>query len=531
MADVTTSFFANASQAEAAIAKLEKKYDELENKLKQVSKTSKSQVDTAVTQIASWAAQYASVTGAATTAAGAIKFAAAAQADLNARANDTITKYDELIRKLRIQAGITAAQGGDAQQRLTRIASRTGTDFVTAQGASEELISQGFSAEAGTGGAAARLLETMKATNADPGQIRELAKAYAALLAATGQEKNTENLENVTRAVQRTFKGTPLQASDLVQLAPKVQGVSASVPWDEALAQFAVMREKSSPDVASTGLKIFWERLQTASGDKKSQEALTRMGLAPDQVDAIGEKPAQVLDRLAAGLEKLKPEERPVALKDLFGQEAMASASGLIRDRAKVQEFVALQRDEAGFQSDVQIGTSGAATAKGRFELQKEQYAMQSGSGDWEQRRMAAEAIRMRLGHGPTQMAVEAMFDNMIPWKNPDVRPEDVVAEFGSKRQRFISGEQYTRAKSMELQNLLPGGVSAEEFLKTAVDTASKDERSTAAQTALDAAAKQSDDVRTAVKDMVEATKEQTEVLREFLRNARKPARNAGGGE
>ena len=51
----------------------------------------------------------------------------------------------------------------------------------------------------------------------------------------------------------------------------------------------------------------------------------------------------------------------------------MSAAAGLIRDRGKVQDYVALQGDEAGFQEDLRINTRGAAAGKARADLQKEQ--------------------------------------------------------------------------------------------------------------------------------------------------------------
>lgn len=397
MGQVTTTFFADSQSAEAAIARLEAKYLKLEQSLKAVGKRTKD--DTASNQqaIEQWAAKIGSVAAGYVGLTTVLQSVATAQQEINRRADESLIKYDELIRRLRVQGGLSALQGQQAQERITNIALRTGVDFATAARGSEELISQGFDAQAGTGPVLERLLQTMQATNAKPEDIKLLAQSYAALLAGTGQEKNLANLEDVSRAVQRTFKGTPLQAADLMALAPKVQGVSQAVPWQEALAQFAVMREKATPDVAATALKLFWERLQTASGTKSSADALAQLGLNPEQVDAIGEKPAEVLDRLATALDKLPKEQQAGVLKDLFGQEAMAAASGLLRDRAKIQEYVALQQDEAGFQQDVAIRASGPAAARTRVQLLQEQQAL-TRNMDFEEMVQAAESLNREAG-------------------------------------------------------------------------------------------------------------------------------------
>lgn len=397
MGQVTTQFFADSQAAEAAIAKLEAKYARLEQAVKQVGKRTKD--DSAANQqaIEQWAATIGSVAAGYLGLSGVLQTVAQSQQRINEQADQSLIKYDELIRRLRVQGGLTALQGQEAQQRMTAIAMRTGVDFGTAARGAEELVSQGFDAQAGTGPVLERLLQTMQATNAKPEDIKLLAQSYAALLAGTGQEKNLANLEDVSRAVQRTFKGTPLQAADLMALAPKVQGVSQAVPWQEALAQFAVMREKATPDVAATALKLFWERLQTAAGTKSSADALSQLGLTPEQVDAIGEKPAEVLDKLATALDKLPKEQQAGVLKDLFGQEAMAAAAGLLRDRAKIQEYVALQQDEAGFQQDVAVRASGPAAARTRVQLLQEQQ-MLSRNTDFEEMIQAAESLNREAG-------------------------------------------------------------------------------------------------------------------------------------
>jgi hypothetical protein len=149
--------------------------------------------------------------------------------------------------------------------------------------------------------------------------------------------------------------------------------------------------------VAATSLKLFWERLQTASGTKSSEEALAKLGLAADQIDAIGEKPAEVLERLATAMDKLPKEEQAGVLKDLFGQEAMAAASGLLRDRAKVQQYLALQGDEAGFQADVGIRAAGPAAARTRVQLLQEQQ-MIAKNADFEEMVLAAESLQREAG-------------------------------------------------------------------------------------------------------------------------------------
>jgi hypothetical protein len=541
MSEVTTTFLANASQAESAIAKLEKKYADLENKLKQVSKTSKADFATAVQGLQEWATGLVSVGAAAGLLTSVFTQVRAAQAELRREADATNVTYDELIRKLRVQGGLSAAQGQEAQARLQGIAARTGVGFAVAQGTAEEMVSQGFDVASGTGAGLERMLQTIKATNADPGQARQITQAYAALLAATGQDKNAENLENVTRAVQRVFKGTPLQAPDLAALAPKIQGVSNVMPMGEALAQFAVMREKSSPEIASTAMKIIWERLQTANVNTTTAKGLATIQLKPEDVDAIGEAPAAVLDRLAEGLAKIPETERAGVMSQLFGAEAASAATGLIRDRAKVAEYVRLQSDETGFQEDVRVATSGPAAAQARTKLIEENYLLSAGQeGQFEERMRAAVAAAQSSGISPGELSLRQTIARAPEFLGggPEalVSPQVLAGLLGSDTAAQVNAQQYLDAKVAELRGAMPGGVTAERFLQEATADAAGmplDERNQMLQQRIAALNQLEGGPTPPVAALVEETKEQTKLLREFLRKASgRPARNpAEGGE
>lgn len=403
MAEVTTTFFANAQAAETAIAQLEKKYDRLENAIRNVSKRSKE--DDGSEKVAKWATRVASLAAGYIGISSAIGTATRAQEELNRKADEAAIKYDVLVRKVRVQAGLTELQGEQAKGRMQASALKAGVSFETAAGGAEEMISRGFDTSMVTGGGLDQILATIKATNSDPATIKQQVAAYAQLLSAAGLEKTSDNLEKVTVAVQRIFKGTPLQAADLQALAPKIQGVSGVMGYDEALAQFALMREKAGPDVAATALKIIYERLQTAGGEKSSMEALARMGIKPGDVDLVGEDSRTVLDRLATGLDKLKPEERATAMKDLFGQEAMSAATGLIRDRGKIDEFLKLEGDIQGFRDDVAIATTGKGAAAERGKMLEES---QLASRDTQLEEAIRAATLINRQAGATEIAIMA---------------------------------------------------------------------------------------------------------------------------
>ena len=399
MADVTTTFFANEQAAASAIARLEKKYNDLENAIKNVSKRSKEDQSGIADSIGKWGSGLTSIAAGYLALPAIIGAVSAAQSELNRKADEAALKYDSMIRKFRIQAGLTELQGGEAKAKIVRAAASTATDASTAEQVSRQMVSQGFSTEDATGGGLQRILETMKATNAKPEQATEIVSAYAALLAATGQEKNQANLEKITRQVQGTFQASPLEAADLQALAPKIQGVSGVLSPEEALAQFATIKGKTGKaDTAATTLKMFWEKLGTADTNQQSIDALSKLGLSPDKVDAIGETPAEVLDRLSAGLDKLKPEQRQGVMKQLFGEEAMSGATGLIRDRAMVPEFIDKMDNEEGFQEAAATGMQGKAAGRERAKLQSEVYDLAQDTGR-EDYLAALESIQKEEGY------------------------------------------------------------------------------------------------------------------------------------
>lgn len=545
--DVTTTFFANSQTAEAAIARLEKKYADLENAMKQASRRSKQDAADVAGDLKAWAGMLATVGLGYSALSGFISQAAGAQRQFQEQAQATVRSVDEMIRKLRVQGNLTAVQGADTQRQLSAIAVRNATDLPTAVAASEELISQGFDVKSGTGGAVDRLLASMKATNAKPEQIKEIASAYAAFLAATGQEKNTENLERLTRMIQPVFNETALQASDIPELAPKVQALSQVMTPEQIIGQFTVMREKSNADVASTALKIFWTKLQTAAGSEESTRALGEMGLKPEDVDVLGETPGQILDRLAEGLQRVPEERRPIVMTQLFDERATSAAMGLIRDREKAAQYQAMAEGatEEQFTESVRKRTAGPAAAKLRAEEAQREFELRTAQ-DFEGWSNAAKAIFQQPGvqQGRWAGASQWMLETGIGFRGLFQSPEEAALGVSGLADtdlrslglapevaRYATGRDYLRTKYLEQQGYLPGGVSAEEFLQAATaDLGGQSDPTATLQRRIGALTAEQQGDNPQLGKLIEATEAQTKVLQEFLRNVdRKPVRNPGG--
>lgn len=290
-------------------------------------------------------------------------------------------KMNELNRQFQIQSGLRGVQAEEAQNRIRDLATKNAVSNEVANKAAVALASGGFSSEEASGGALDALLQGMQASLKGGEDPTALAQSSGQFLAAMGMTKDAKNMKRVMVASQQLFKTTDFQISDLTNLASKSQGAAGIMSPEEVLGTFNVMRDKTSADVASTGFKILLERLQTAKGDPQSVQALGRMGLKAGDVDLQGENMQTVLDRLSGGLDKLKPEDRPVIMEKLFGREALSPITGLIRDRGKIAGNIAAMGNEAAFNADVDAATEGPVARKQRLANEEENRRAKGATG------------------------------------------------------------------------------------------------------------------------------------------------------
>lgn len=373
MSGVQLQFLANGESAERVIAQLEKKIAGLQNQLKHMSQESKRSTGFE-TSLANWAQKVGSLTVGYFGLGSAISHIIDQQKEMLRQADEAGQKYDVIFRRLRIQAGFTEMQSAKAQKRVEDIAIRNAVPVEVAAGAAEELVSQGFSAKDATGKALQTMLQTMKASAMDTREVdpRQLVQAAVMYLAAQGLERNDANLREQMVAIQQMFKKTALQLKDLEDLAGKTQASAGALTPAETLATFTVLREKNLPDVASTAFKIIIDRLQTIGARGTDIALLAQTGLKPEDVDLVGEDIKTVLDRLAKGLEGLPQEKQNIIMAGLFEERARAPATGLIRDRELIPQFIAEMKNEKSFMEDVQTGTEGRAAGRERAKAIRE---------------------------------------------------------------------------------------------------------------------------------------------------------------
>lgn len=386
MADprVKFTFTGDAAEVERIIARMEGRIAQLDARLQRVPRAGNALHDVTkrnIDSVATMALKYAALPA-------LIMQAVDAQRQFNQEAAETNRKLSEQEQKLRVQGGLTALQGQEAQRRVLATAYRNAVSSDVANAAAVQLISSGFSVEDATGAGLDVTLGTLAASNKFGEDPTQLVQAAGQFLAATGQEKNAANLRQLLVSGQGLFQQTDFQISDLTQLASKVGGLSGQDPT-EILAAYDVIRNTTNAERASTALKIFGERLSGASGDRIREEQIRKLGLKPEQVDLVGESLPQVIETIGSRIDALPEEQRQPLLQRLFGTEASSSIGTLLQNRGDLAGTIAKARDTRGFEAAVEAGTSGYAAGVRRQELEAEFTALQN-----EQDNAAVDAAR-----------------------------------------------------------------------------------------------------------------------------------------
>lgn len=373
MADpnVKLRFSGDASDAERAISKLERKYDALEGRIRNSGRTGKAAAgDMAAgmrgvgTEVASMALRFASVPA-------LILQAVSAQKQFTEEAAATSAALGEQEQRLRVQAGFSATQGAAAQKKVLAAAYATGTTSDVANKAAVQLISSGFDTGTSTGAGLTSVLKTLVATNKFGEDPTELVQAVGQFLSAQGLEKNAENLDRVLVAGQSLFQQTDFQISDLTQLAGK-SGSLRGQDLNQILGVFDVLRSVQVADKASTGLKIFTDRLKGAEGDDQREKQLKKLGLETGDVDLVGEDLVTVIGRVGDALDAQPEEQRAGILQRLFGTEAASPIEALLANRGQIEGAVATSQDRTGFEAAALAGSTGTAAALRRQKVESE---------------------------------------------------------------------------------------------------------------------------------------------------------------
>ena len=339
---------------------------QMEDKLAQAKQQQDTTISSGITKLASMAAGYVSIQG-------AISGVISVNQQMIDQADAAAIKYDELFRKINVQAGLRGLEGKAAQESVTNVAIQNASTIEEAAATSQQLAGAGFSTADATGGALDAMLKVFSGTGqAGTANAGQLTQSMTQFISAMGMDRTAENLERVAVAVQQSYKAGDLQLEDLTQIAAKSSGLAGKLTPEETLASFATIRETMGGEQASTALKIFGERVTGAGEDKTRMDLLQRMGIKPEQIDLVGENIKDVLDTMAAGIERLPEEQRAGVMQKFFGGEGASGATYLINNRNRIGYYEEKMGDKESFESDATEAQSGPAAQRRRLTLMKE---------------------------------------------------------------------------------------------------------------------------------------------------------------
>lgn len=278
----------------------------------------------------------------------------------------TVQTVDRLQRQVFIQAGLEDPAMREAVFRASR---RTATPTPTSFAAATALISEGAQPREAVGAMLEEVLLAQKALQA----AEPLARPFLSYAKSQGMPLTAATVKDLARRSYGLYQHTAFQAPYLTELA-KVGATlkGADITPDMQLALLTLLAEAGTPAAeAATGLKTFALRSRTMAARVPALKALRRLGLSPENVDLVGEGPAEVLGLLSEHLRQVPAEERMALLKGLYEERGAATVMTLLAGRERLPELVRYQRGE-GYAQAVRIATSGPAAARVRMDVERE---------------------------------------------------------------------------------------------------------------------------------------------------------------
>lgn len=312
------------------------------------------------------------------TATMAIRAFSAEQKRLQDETAGTVTSIDEMSRTYAVQAGIKPGEMRGQRDQILAIAEENAVSPEKAFQAATQLVSSGFE-DPVKSGTLDSFLKTMATSNLKGGDPVQLAQAMSQFMGAYGIGKTQENMLDLGVKMRGLFKDTDVQVADLSEFAKAAPGLAAAnIPLDESLAMLTELRKTMAPGEAATGIRNVVGLLRTAGGEKKKAQTLKEMGLAPADVDMVGETATVALTRFRDGLNKLPEEDRAIAMKNVFGQENLTAGQRLIDSIDQFDKNKQSMRDLAGFAQGVETAQSGDAARKMRTRVRQETARLQN---------------------------------------------------------------------------------------------------------------------------------------------------------
>lgn len=372
MADGTVDmkFTGSAQDLERAIDRLEKKYEALTGQIKAGQRAARAGGGI-VADMQKWATSVAAVVASYSALQQGMSAALSIQRELITASDTHADTLDKVNRKFQVQAGLTKIQGAAAQRRIEDLAVKNAVGVENAFGGATQLASSGVAPNVASGVGLDKILQGMAAMGQAGGDVETFTMSTTMMLDAAGWEKSAENIKKMMVRMSNAYKATNFQAADASQFAPKIQGMIAQGrSFEEAFSMGLAMRQVTTAEVATTGMKIFGERL--AGGKKPVRKALAALGLNPDQVDMVGESSSDVLELLHSKLQAKPLAERAPLMQAMFGEAGTQVQGVLARGPDKYKDILRALGDEKAFDKDVKTAQSGRFAAGVRTKVQME---------------------------------------------------------------------------------------------------------------------------------------------------------------
>jgi hypothetical protein len=327
----------NANDALAAIAALERKYDSLEGKIRRTgSATKESGWETSLDSVVTKYAGIATVIGTVSTAVTGV---IAKNAEYLAQLDAIVAKNAQTEIKTRIQAGMTAPELKAMMPGMERaLVATPAADMDTAMKLQTQIASSGFKdADVKSGAALQAVLNLKAATNQfgeGIGDEGAAAGTMSKLLKGGGIARpSAADLEGVGASIVSVFEKSDVQMPHFEQLAPKMASLTNfGLSMNEAIGTFSSLVDVSNPEKAATGLQAFVTRTATAANSKEKTEALSELGLKPEDVAMAkgGKGLFETVDLMRAKLGEKSEEDRNRLIAKIYGEEGQAAASRLL---------------------------------------------------------------------------------------------------------------------------------------------------------------------------------------------------------
>lgn len=408
----------STADAEAAVARLERRFDALENKIAQAGKKSKDSGDAWDSSIGGIAAKYVTITAVIGSVGTALKAVGDENTKLLNQLDEFAARNSQTTLKLQIQGAMTSPEVRAMMPGLEKSLMATpSANMDNALKIQTQLASSGFKGEDVKSGEALKaMLDIKAATNQfgeSIGDEAEAAKSLSMLLKAGGSANpSAKEMRNLGGSIVSLFESSDVQFPDFKQLAPKISGLkNFGLSMEESVATFSALTDVMGGNKADTGLAQFVSRTATAGAFPERAAELKKLGLSPEDVAMApgGKSITETIDLMRTRMKALPQAEQNQIVAKLYGEEAGPSASYLMSDAGseKMKEYIGKASNRVPFERNVSAFQESRYAANARMGISKDfalaNIDIATGGKSWAEynAESEADALQQNIGQKP----------------------------------------------------------------------------------------------------------------------------------